>query len=110
MRRPKKNTKKPTAKKGKDKRDEESLKPPEWFDTAPFTQAFTRFINCGAEIRAVFRDEIKDKHKTVVMLFCDADGQMIDDKSVDLNSLGKKMNDHGINVSQQVTDNMSNIL
>ena len=46
LRRPKKNTKKP-AKKGKDKRDEENLKPPEWFDTAPFIQAFTRFVNCG---------------------------------------------------------------
>lgn len=44
------------------------------------------------------------------MLFCDADGQMIEDKSVDLNALGKKMNQHGINVNQQVTDNMSNIL
>ena len=44
------------------------------------------------------------------MLFCDADGQMVEEKSVDLNALGKKMNQHGINVSQQVSDNMSNIL
>ena len=55
LRRPKKNTKK-TVKKGKDKRDEENLKPPEWFDTAPFIQAFTRFVNCGVEIRAAFRE------------------------------------------------------
>ena len=47
LRRPKKNTKK-TSKRAKDKRDEENLKPPEWFDTAPFIQAFTRFVNCGA--------------------------------------------------------------
>ena len=44
------------------------------------------------------------------MLFCDADGQMIEEKSVDLNVLGKKMNEHGITVSQQVADNMSNLL
>lgn len=48
LRRPKKNTKKATTKKGKDKRDEESLKPPEYFDTIPFSQAFARFINCGS--------------------------------------------------------------
>ena len=44
LRRPKKTKKAP--KKGKDK-NEENLKPPEWFDTAPFIQAFTRFVNCG---------------------------------------------------------------
>ena len=37
------------------------------------------------------------------MLFCDQDGQMIDEKSVDLNTLGKKMNENGIAVSQNVT-------
>lgn len=110
LRRPKKQTKKPLGKKGKDKREEESLKPPEWFDTAPFIQAFTRFVNCGAEIRTVFREELKDKSKSVVMIFCDTDGQMIEEKSVDLNVLGRKMNDRGINVSQNVSDNMSSIL
>lgn len=30
--------------------------------------------------------------KTVVMLFCDKDGQMIAEKSVDIYTLGKKMN------------------
>jgi hypothetical protein len=110
LRRPKKNTKKPAAKKGKDKRDEESLKPPEWFDTAPFTQAFTKFVNCGAEIRAIFREELREKEKVIVMLFCDKDGQMISEKSVDLNTLGKKMSENGINVSQQINDNMCSIL
>lgn len=91
LRRPKKNTKKATTKKGKDKRDEESLKPPEYFDTIPFSQAFARFINCGAEIRSAFREELREKHKSVVMLFCDKEGEMIHDRSVDLNVLGKKM-------------------
>jgi len=109
LRRPKKNTKK-TLKKGKDKRDEENLKPPEWFDTAPFIQAFTRFVGCGVEIRAAFREEIKDKSKQTVMLFCDQNGQMIEDKSIDLNTLGKKMNENGITVASSVADNMSNIL
>ena len=44
------------------------------------------------------------------MLFCDQDGQMIDEKSVDLNSLGKKMNENGITVASYVSENMSNIL
>jgi hypothetical protein len=40
--------------------------------------------------------------KTVVMLFCDKDGQMISEKSVDIHTLGKKMNEVGINVHQQI--------
>lgn len=44
------------------------------------------------------------------MLFCDQDGQMINEKSVDLNTLGKKMNDNGITVATNISDNMSNIL
>lgn len=110
LRRPKKNTKKAPAKKGKDKRDEESLKPPEWFDTAPFTQAFARFIACGADVRAAFREEIKERHKAVLMLFCDRDGEMIEEKSVDLNILGKRLGEAGLTVSPQVNDNMSSIL
>ena len=35
---------------------------------------------------------------------------MIDEKSVDLNSLGKKMNENGITVASYVSENMSNIL
>lgn len=109
LRRPKKNTKK-TTKRAKDKRDEENLKPPEWFDTVPFIQAFTRFVNCGAEIRAIFREELKEKQKQAIMLFCDKDGQMISEKSVDLKTLGRKMNDQGITVTQNIAENMSNIL
>jgi hypothetical protein len=44
------------------------------------------------------------------MLFCDNDGEMINYKPVDLNSLGKKMNEVDVNVSQQVADNMSSII
>lgn len=44
------------------------------------------------------------------MLFCDKDGQMINEKSVDLNTLGKKMLQNNINVNQQVNDNMTSIL
>ena len=51
-----------------------------------------------------------DKQKGVVMLFCDEDGQMIEDKSVDLNTLGKIMNEKGITVGQNVSENMSSIL
>lgn len=48
--------------------------------------------------------------KTVVMLFCDKDGQMIAEKSVDIHTLGKKMNEVGINVHQQINENMCSIL
>lgn len=44
------------------------------------------------------------------MLFCDEDGQMIEDKSVDLNTLGKIMNEKGIRVGQNISENMSSIL
>ncbi len=46
----------------------------------------------------------------MVMLFCDEDGQMIEEKSVDVNVLGRKMNDKGITVGQNVSDNMCSIL
>ena len=44
------------------------------------------------------------------MLFCDDDGQMINEKSVDLNSLGKKMIEKGLIISPQITENMCSIL
>ena len=44
------------------------------------------------------------------MLFCDEKGQMIHEKTVDLNSLGKKMNEHGLQVNPNVIENMSSML
>jgi hypothetical protein len=67
-------------------------------------------VGCGVEVRAAFREELKEKIKQTIMLFCDQDGQMIEEKSVDLNSLGKKMNENGITVAGVVSENMSNIL
>ena len=48
--------------------------------------------------------------KTLVMLFCDKDGQMILEKSVDIHTLGKKMNQAGIAVHAQINENMCSIL
>lgn len=44
------------------------------------------------------------------MLFCDEKGQMIAERVVDMNSLGKVMNSCGIAVSPQVSQNMSSLL
>lgn len=44
------------------------------------------------------------------MLFCDENGQMIDEKTVDMNFLGKIMNENGIVVSPQISNNMSSLL
>ncbi len=48
--------------------------------------------------------------KKVLMLFCDEKGQMIAERVVDMNSLGKVMNSCGIAVSPQVSQNMSSLL
>ena len=53
---------------------------------------------------------MRDRRKAVLMLFCDKDGEMITDKSVDLNVLGKRLAEAGVTVSPQVSDNMSSIL
>ena len=44
------------------------------------------------------------------MLFCDEDGEMIHERTIDMNTLGKMMNDNGIVVSSQVSSNMSSLL
>ena len=44
------------------------------------------------------------------MIFCDENGEMIKDNTVDLVSLGKLMNEIGVMVSQPVSDNMHCIL
>jgi len=31
------------------------LKPPDYFDISPFSQAFTKFVSVGAELRAALR-------------------------------------------------------
>ena len=64
----------------------------------------------GTEIRTVFRQEIVEKMKKVLMLFCDETGQMYSDRTIDLNTLGKVMNEHGITVSPQISQNMSSLL
>ena len=50
-----------------------------------------------------------EKMKKVVMLFCDETGQMRNERNIDLNSLGKIMNEQGILVSPQISQNMSSI-
>jgi hypothetical protein len=45
---------------------------------------------------------MKNKQKIVRMLFCDDNGQMIKDRNIDLNNLGKLMNDEGINIAAQI--------
>lgn len=77
---------------------------------SPLNDAYLKFISVGAEIRTIFRQELAEKMKRVVMLFCDEKGQMVGDRIIDMNTLGKVMNDNGIVVSPQVSQNLSSIL
>ena len=61
-------------------------------------------------MRATFREELKIKQKIVKMLFCDENGQMIKDKNIDLNALGKIMSEKGLNITQQMNENMCSVL
>lgn len=113
LRRPKNKNRNPAAnkKRGKEKKDEDNnLKPPSSFDLNPLNDAYLKFIEVGSEIRTIFRQELADKAKKVLMLFCDESGQMYTTRNIDLNSLGKTMNENGIAVSLQVSRNMSSIL
>jgi hypothetical protein len=86
------------------------LKPPSHFDLTPLNEAFLKFISVGAEVRTIFRQELSEKIKKVIMLFCDQNGQMAHDRVVDMNSLGKIMNENGISVTLQVSQNLSSLL
>ncbi len=44
------------------------------------------------------------------MFFCDQKGQMINERVVDMNSLGKIMNDNGITVSPPISQNLSSLM
>lgn len=44
------------------------------------------------------------------MIFCDEKGQMIKEKNIDLNTLGKIMSENGLNITSQINENMSSIL
>lgn len=61
-------------------------------------------------MRTIFRQEINEKMKKVLMLFCDPNGQMINEMSIDLITLGKIMNENGITVTQPITQNMPSIM
>ena len=54
--------------------------------------AFLKFISISTEMRTIFRQELNEKMKKVLMLFCDPNGQMINENSIDLITLGKVMN------------------
>lgn len=44
------------------------------------------------------------------MIFCDEKGQMVKDKNIDLNTLGKVMSENGLNITSQINENMSSLL
>jgi hypothetical protein len=49
--------------------------------------------------------------KKVITFFCEQQtGEMINDRIVDMNTLGKKLNDNGIVVSPQVSQNLSSLM
>jgi hypothetical protein len=98
------------TKKKEDKKEDEELKPPSYFDITPFDVAFKKFTEVGPDIRTGFRLELERLRKKALMLFCDEDGCMIQDYTVDLLTLGKKLSSCGLTIPTQVADNMVHLL
>ena len=61
-------------------------------------------------MRANLREELNFKQKIVKMIFCDENGQMIKDRNIDLNALGRIMSENGLNITSQVNENMCSVL
>ena len=53
-------------------------------------------------MRANLREELATKQKIVKMIFCDENGQMIKDRNIDLNTLGRIMSENGLNINPQI--------
>lgn len=60
-------------------------------------------------MRTIFRQELREKWKKVLMLFCDNEGEMLKERTIDLNTLGKLMNENGITVGSQISHNMASL-
>jgi hypothetical protein len=50
------------------------------------------------------------KQKIVKMIFCDENGQMIKDRNVDLNTVGRIMSENGLSITPQINENMCSVL
>ena len=87
----KKATKRPRRKQEEDKKEDE-FKAPSYFDLSPFQNAFKKFLVIGSEARTVFRQKIESNMKVIKMMFCNENGEMKEERHVDLNDLGINLN------------------
>lgn len=109
-----KKLRKPSQKKGgkRSKKDDirEQYRKPSFFDLKPLKDAFEKFVEVNAEERTRFRNSIESNLKKVIMLFCNQNGEMIEERTVDLNELGNILREKGIEITDQIADNMAAFL
>lgn len=111
LRRPmKKKLKTARAKKKDEEEKKDELKPPSYFDLSPLFTAFTKFTACTGEQRTLFIHEVEQNYKKFITLFTDEDGVMNETRSVDLNTMGQKLNSKGLTVALAISENMASIL
>lgn len=106
----KKKTKTVRGKKKDEEEKKDELKPPSYFDLAPFQTAFSRFVTATAEQRALFIKEIENNYKKVITLFTFEDGVMNEARCVDLNTMGAKLAQKGVVLPPPMIENISSIL
>jgi len=70
-------------------KQEEEIKPPSYFDLAPFKKAFDRFIAAGPEVRTAVRSAIMSNLKQFMLIFSDKDAVLREAKDIDIMKLGK---------------------
>lgn len=64
----------------------------------------------SAETRTLFRNEVENNLKKIIMLFCNENGEMKDNRCVDLNELGDTLKQRSIAVNADVSENMASFL
>ena len=111
LRRPmKKKPKNMRTKKKDEEEKKDELKPPSYFDLNPLLIAFSKFTACTGETRALFIREIEQNYKKFITLFTDQDGVMNETRCVDLNAMGQKLVQKGLNIPPAICENMAALL
>ncbi|EAR95092.1 hypothetical protein TTHERM_00641200 (macronuclear) [Tetrahymena thermophila SB210] len=105
----KKVTKRPKRQKEEDKKEDE-FKPPSYFDLTPFQSAFKKFLAVNPEGRTIFRQKIEASMKVIKMMFCNENGEMKEERHVDLNDLGNELNKQKMDIAPEVCENLASFL
>ncbi len=64
---------------------------------------------CNGEARSKLRIALKEDMKNVRNIFTDEHGELSYKKCVNLKEFGKKLQEKGINLDQQITDNIGSL-